>query len=85
MNPTSTLLLYIKPLCPWCVSARRHLDERGYRYETVDITQSPDAAAEMRRLSGQGLVPTLVAGELVLADFGPEELAEFLDRHSIRP
>jgi hypothetical protein len=29
--------------------------------------------------------PTLVTGELVLADFGPDELEDFLKEHNIRP
>ena len=37
------------------------------------------------RLSGQAYTPTLVAGEKVLADFGPPDLEKFLKKNSLLP
>jgi hypothetical protein len=39
----------------------------------------------MRRISGQTYAPTLVVGDEVLPDFGPEELEHFLKIHEIHP
>ena len=39
----------------------------------------------MIHLSGQRLTPTLVVGDKVLPDFGPEDLRDFLARHCIVP
>jgi glutaredoxin len=85
MSPTA-LKLYIKTWCPWCVMAQEWLDARGYRYERIDVEASAADYAEMIRLSGQRRTPTLVtgAGE-ILPDFGPDELAVFVEKHSIRP
>ena len=44
----------------------------------VNVSGDRDAFAEMQRLSGQTYAPTLVVGDKVLADFGPEELEPFL-------
>ena len=79
------LRLYIKPWCPWCQRAMALLDERGYRYERIDVTSDAAGFEEMRKRSGQPLTPTLVTGELVLADFGPEQLDAFLEKHGILP
>jgi glutaredoxin 3 len=69
--------LFIKPYCGWCHKAMRWLDERGVEYETVDVIADETAFDEMIRLSGQELAPVIeVEGEL-LADFGPDQLAEF--------
>ena len=76
--------LYIKTWCPWCVRARKDLDALGIRYEVVDVESNRALYDEMIRLSGQRLTPTLVVGEKVLPDFGPEELTTFLDLHGIR-
>jgi len=78
-----TLKLYVKKWCPWCVRAKQVLDAGGYRYEEIDVEASPAAYADMIHISGQRLTPTLVAGDKVLPDFGPEELTEFLTRHGI--
>jgi glutaredoxin len=78
--------LYVKVWCPWCVMAQQWLDQRGYRYELVDVEKSRTDYDEMIRLSGQRLTPTLVTAEgLVLPDFGPDELEVFVKKHSITP
>lgn len=85
-----TLDLYIKPGCPWCSKATAWLDERGFRYESHDVIADPDKFAEMEELTGQTYAPNLrvrSAGcdDLVLADFGPEELEAFVAEHGLSP
>jgi len=83
---TTALKLYVKTWCPWCVTAQQWLDDRGYSYALIDVEAKRASYDEMIRLSGQRYTPTLVTGEgLVLPDFGPEELAVFLKKHSITP
>ena len=83
---STTLQLYVKIWCPWCVMAQEWLDAHGYRYELLDVERDRAAYQEMQRLSGQRLTPTLVVdGRTVLPDFGPEELATFLKKHTITP
>ena len=79
------LKLYVKTWCPWCIMAEDFLKKRGYAYRQIDVESSRAAYDEMIRLSGQRLTPTLVVGEKVLPDFGPEELDVFLKKHSIIP
>jgi glutaredoxin len=80
-----SLKLYVKTWCPWCVRAKAWLDDHGIRYEEIDVEANADDYADMIRLSGQRLTPTLVVDEHVLPDFGPEELPGFLTRHGIVP
>jgi len=82
----SDLKLYVKVWCPWCVMAQEWLDERGYRYELIDVERSRAAYDEMIELSGQRYTPTMVVDDdKVLPDFGPEELERFMQDHSIHP
>jgi glutaredoxin len=85
MTDSEPLKLYVKSWCGWCVDARAWLDEHGYRYELLDVEADRQAAADMLELSGQRRCPTLVAGDLVLPDFGTDELEVFLKKHSIKP
>jgi len=55
----------------------RWLDEQGIEYETFDVIANAEAFDEMVRLSGQELAPVIEMDGKVLADFGPEQLAEF--------
>jgi glutaredoxin 3 len=72
--------LFIKPYCGWCHKAMRWLNERSVDYTTVDVTLDETAMAEMVRLSGGEIVPVIEVDGQVLADFGPEQLAEFWER-----
>ena len=79
------LLLYVKAGCPWCDMAEDYLNEHGYRFRSVDVLKDRAAFEELRRVSGQTYAPTLVVGDEVLPDFGPEELAHFLKTNQIEP
>jgi glutaredoxin 3 len=69
--------LFIKPYCGWCHKATRWLDEHRVDYESVDVMADEAAYDEMMRLSGQELAPVLEVNGEILADFGPDQLAEF--------
>jgi glutaredoxin 3 len=69
--------LFIKPYCGWCDKAVQWLDERGVEYEQIDVIADEAAYDEMMRLSGQDLAPVIEVDSEVLADFGPDQLAEF--------
>jgi len=72
--------LFIKPYCGWCHKATRWLDDRGVDYDTVDVTADEAAYDEMIRLSGQDLAPVIEVDGDILADFGPDQLADFWTR-----
>jgi glutaredoxin len=72
--------LFIKPYCPWCHKAQRWLDERGVKYETLDVIADSRAMTEMVNLSGQRFAPVIEVDGQILADFGPEELAKFWEK-----
>jgi glutaredoxin len=69
--------LFIKPYCGWCHKAERWLDQHGIDYETVDVIADEAAYDEMIQLSGQELAPVIEVDGEILADFGPDQLADF--------
>lgn len=75
-------ILYVKTGCPYCKAAVEYLDERKIGYETVEVRGSDSKMKKLQELSGQTKTPTLDWNGDVLADFGTEELAEFLKKHS---
>jgi glutaredoxin 3 len=79
------LKVYVKPGCPWCVSAIAHLRSEGYGFDEIDVFADPKNFEEMENLSGQTYAPTMTYGDLLLADFGVPELDAFLDEHDIQP
>ena len=76
MKPTK-VRLFIKPYCGWCHQASDWLDERGIKYETLDVIADAAARKEMFQLSGQTLAPVIEVDGQILADFGTDQLEEF--------
>jgi glutaredoxin len=72
--------LFVKPYCPWCDQAQAWLDQRHLPYQIVDVIADRAAMAEMVKLSGQTYAPVIDVDGKILADFGPEELAEFWEK-----
>jgi len=85
MSETPELKVYIKPGCPWCVDVVAWLKKEGYTFRTLDVIADSALYEEMRRLSGQSSAPTMTYGDLMLADFGVEELEEFVEANEIHP
>jgi glutaredoxin len=81
----SEMKLYSREWCSWCIDAKEYLTERGYKFSIIDVGQDRDAYMEMKMLSDQTYVPTLVAGDEVLANFDTDQLEEFLHEHKIEP
>ena len=69
--------LFIKPYCGWCHKAIRWLEDHEISYEQIDVLADEAAFDEMIRLSGQELAPVLDVDGEILADFGPDQLADF--------
>ena len=77
--------LYSREWCSWCIDAKDYLKERGYQFTEIDVGQDREAYQKMTELSDQTYVPTLVAGDEVLANFDTDRLEKFLRDHHIVP
>jgi glutaredoxin len=56
-----SIVMYVKPGCPYCEDARRHLAAEGELVEERDATQSRAWKAELMGYThGTGVVPTIV-------------------------
>lgn len=76
-------VLYVKTGCPWCDEVRDFMVGHGIGHRERNVTEDRAARDEMERLSGQSKAPTLNWHGTVLADFGVEELTEFLHKHNV--
>ena len=79
------LKLFSREWCSWCIDAKEYLTAKGYQFTEVDVGEDRAAYAEMKELSDQTYVPTLLAGDEVLANFDTDQLEEFLRAHDIVP
>lgn len=76
MRPTN-IRLFVKPFCGWCHEAKDWLDERGIKYEELDVISDPAARKEMHELTGQTKAPSIDVNGEILADFDTDQLEKF--------
>jgi glutaredoxin len=59
-----SVVMYVKPGCPYCQAARDHLAQAGEPVEERDATRRADWKAELMGLTNdRGLVPTIVRAD----------------------
>ena len=71
-----TVVMYVKPGCPYCDRARADLEARGEAFQERDATKDPFWRRELMRYTrNKGIVPTIVRraeeGEQVQVGFPP--------------
>lgn len=54
-----SLVLYMRPTCPYCVRVLRFMEERGLAVPTRDIGAEPSAREELIRVGGKSQAPCL--------------------------
>ena len=59
-----SVVMYVKPGCPYCQAAREHLAAERESVEERDATKSQDWKSELMGLTNnRGVVPTIVWGD----------------------
>jgi glutaredoxin len=72
--------LYASDCGPFCDQARQLLIDRGIPFSSKDPQASPEAQAELRKLTGQSRVPVLVVGSDKIDGFETGQWQAMLDK-----
>jgi glutaredoxin-like YruB-family protein len=71
--------VYSTPTCPYCVTLKNFLKEKGFEFEDIDVAANPEMAKEMVEKSGQMGVPVSdINGEIVIG-FDKEKIMKILN------
>jgi glutaredoxin 3 len=71
------VVIYSTRFCPYCIAAKRLLQQKGVTYEDIAVDGKPERRHEMIAKSGRQTVPQIWLGELHIGGF--DDL-NFLDR-----
>jgi glutaredoxin-like protein NrdH len=63
------ITMYSKPNCPYCDAAKVWLDQNGFEYSVVDVTQTPEALAFIKG-EGHRTVPQFYVGDTLIVEGG---------------
>lgn len=67
------ITVYTKPQCPQCDATKRTLDNLGFDYRIVDVTQDSAARQRLLDMGFQG-APVVEAGDVRFSGFRPDKL-----------
>lgn len=67
--------VYTKPSCVQCDATKRYLDKAGVEYDTVDITQNPEAL-DMILSMGFSAAPVVISDAGSWSGFQPDKLSQ---------
>jgi len=76
-----SVTVYTKPACVQCNATYRALDKNGVTYETVDITQDPEALERLRAL-GYMQAPVVITEADHWSGFRPDKISELANQHA---
>jgi len=75
---THNIKIYSTPTCPYCHMLKQYLDEKGFKYEDINVASDVQAREAMVEKSGQLGVPVSdIDGEVVVG-FNKEKVNELL-------
>lgn len=81
-QPDSGVVVYWRPGCPWCSRLLRWIDRAGLPVERRNIWDEPEAAAEVRAITGgDETVPTVTVDRVGLVNPSPKVLAATVREH----
>jgi glutaredoxin 3 len=61
--------VYSTLFCPYCVMAKRLLEQKGVDYHEIRVDESPGMREEMMRISGRRTVPQIFVGDTHVGGF----------------
>jgi len=70
--------LFTTPICPYCFSLKRFLQEKGIEVEEIDVSENEIALEEMIKETEQTTVPVLDIDGEFLVGFDRKKICEIL-------
>ena len=70
-----TVTVYTKPSCVQCNATYRALDKKGIAYQSVDMSQDPEALERIRAL-GYMQAPVVITEQDSWSGFRPDKIEE---------
>lgn len=70
--------IYSTPTCPYCVTLKDFLTQKGIQFEDIDVSKDEKAREEMIEKSSQMGVPVIDIDGQIIVGFDREKISELL-------
>lgn len=71
--------VYSTPTCIWCKRLKDYLDDKGVKYENIDVSKNRDNGMMLIQKTGQTAVPVLEANGEFIVGFQQDKIDELLN------
>jgi len=71
--------VYTTPVCPYCVTLKLFLKEKGFDFEEIDVSQDEKAKEEIIKKSGKMHAPIIEIDDQLVIGFDKEEICRLLN------
>ncbi|MDD5098154.1 MAG: glutaredoxin domain-containing protein [Candidatus Pacebacteria bacterium] len=71
--------LFSTPICPYCMTLKRFLEENGFEVEPIDVSSNEEAQKEMVEKTQQTTVPVLEINGNWVVGFDRKKICELLN------
>ncbi len=71
--------IFSTPTCPYCVTLKEYLKDKGFEFEDIDVSQDQKALDEMVKKSEQMGVPVVDIDGQIIIGFDKEKINELLN------
>ncbi len=63
------VIMYSKDPCPYCVNAKRLLNEKGVSFEEIDLTDQPEEMQRIKNETGWRTVPIIMINDELIGGY----------------
>lgn len=74
----SQVRVFSTSFCPYCVTLKGFLKERGVEFEDIDVTEDKTGLDEMIEKSGQTSVPVIEIDNQIVVGFERDKIIQLL-------
>lgn len=71
--------IYSTPTCPYCVTLKEFLKEKGFQFEDIDVSKDEKAKNEMIEKSEQMGVPVIDIDGQIIIGFDRDKITKILN------
>lgn len=65
----SNIVIYTTTYCPYCSAAKALLDNKGVKYQEIDVTRDPTAKRKVMEEMGWRTVPIILINEKLIGGY----------------
>jgi len=78
-KPQKRITVFSTPVCPYCITLKAFLKDKGFDFEDVDISQNEKKKEEIIEKTGKMQAPIIEIDDQIVVGFDKEKICQLLN------